>query len=153
MLRHALVTAVGLTVLTGTALAQTAPATPPASPATPSGTGTQGITSAQTSTATVRFVTVKPADVLSSRLVGTDVYNKQNENLGEIADIVVENGKTVTGLVVGVGGFLGMGERYVLVDPSSVTLTRQNDESWRAVLDTNKDALRNAPTFDYKKRS
>ena len=94
---------------------------------------------------------MKSADTLSSRLVGTNLYNLQNESLGEIEDLVIENGKTVSGIVVGVGGFLGMGERYVAVDPSTVTL-RRDGNNMRATVDTSKDNLKNAPTFEYSKR-
>lgn len=107
--------------------------------------------SAQTQTVVARFVTVEPADVVSSRLVGTNLYNKQNEAIGEIEDSVIENGKTVTGIVVSVGGFLGIGERYVAIDPATVVLNRDGD-TVKAMAATSKDTLRNAPTFDYSKR-
>ncbi|HEY0420053.1 MAG TPA: PRC-barrel domain-containing protein [Acetobacteraceae bacterium] len=129
---------------TGFAMAQGTPATPPS-------TGTGGMTTATTTTTTTKYTTVKPTDATWSRLSGTNVYNHNNDKLGEIEDVVIENGKTITAVVIGVGGFLGMGERYVAVDPSSVTLTHDNDK-WRAVMDATKDSLQNAPKFDYKKR-
>jgi sporulation protein YlmC with PRC-barrel domain len=110
-----------------------------------------GMKVATSATMAVKFVTVKPADVMSSKLVGIDIYNNQNEKLGEIDDLVIEGGKTVTGLVVGVGGFLGMGESYVVLDPSTVVLN-QKDNVWRAFVDTNKDTLKNAPKFQYTKK-
>ena len=106
---------------------------------------------ATTSTMAVRFVTVKPADVMSSKLVGMNVYNKQDESLGEIEDLVIENGRIVSGIVVSVGGFIGIGESYVLLDPASVVLTKKGDD-WRAYVDTNKETLKNAPKFTYKKK-
>ena len=115
------------------------------------GTGSGAMRSAEVNTVVARFVTVKPADVLSSRLVGTNLYNKQNESIGEIRDLVIENGKTVTGIVVSVGGFLGIGERYVAVDPTTVVLHRDND-TLKATTDISKENLRDAPTFDYSKQ-
>ena len=106
---------------------------------------------ATSATMAVRFVTVKPADIMSSKLTGIDIYNNQNEKLGEIDDLVIEDGKTLTGLVVGVGGFLGMGESYVVIDPSTVVLN-QKDGEWRAFIDTNKENLKNAPKFQYFKK-
>ncbi len=133
----------------GVAVAQTTPgSTPPAT----TGTAPGAIQSAQTTAVVARFVTMKPVDTLSSRLIGTNLYNMQNESLGEIEDLVIENGKTVTGVVVGVGGFLGMGERYVAIDPSSITLRVENNNVTRATVDTTKDNLKNAPAFDYTKR-
>jgi sporulation protein YlmC with PRC-barrel domain len=88
---------------------------------------------------------------MSSRLVGMNLYNNQNESVGEIEDLVIDNGKTITGVVAGVGGFLGMGESYVVLDPASIVLN-QKDGTWRALVDTNKDTLKNAPKFSYDKR-
>lgn len=151
MLRPTLLGALALLATTGLAAAQTtAPTTPPAStaPGTSSGAGMQSV---QTGTIPLRFVTAKPADTLASRLNGSSVYNKQNEKIGDIEDLVIENGKTITALVIGVGGFLGMGGSYVAVDPSTVSLVRQDGGSMRVVMDTNKDNLRDAPKFEYNR--
>lgn len=99
----------------------------------------------------VRFVTMRPADTMSSVLIGTDVYNNNNEKIGDIEDLVIQDGKTITGVVVSTGGFLGMGERYVLLEPSSVVLS-QKDGNTRAFINTTKDDLKNAPAFSYSKK-
>lgn len=156
MLRPIAIVAVAAACLTGTAFAQTqtAPATTtPGNAAMPAGQAGAGMRMADTATVAVRFVTVKTADLMSSKLVGTNVYNKQNESIGEIEDLVIENGRTITGVVVSVGGFLGMGERYVLLDPASIVLN-DKDGKMKAFVDTNKENLKSAPTFKYtKKRS
>ena len=105
---------------------------------------------ADKATVALKFVTVKSADFMTSKIVGTNVYNNQDEHLGEIADLVVENGKTITGVIVSVGGFLGLGETYVVLDPSTVVLN-QNDANWKAFIDTSKDNLKNAQKFSYQK--
>ncbi|KMO31811.1 PRC-barrel domain-containing protein [Methylobacterium aquaticum] len=138
--------------------AQTTPMkTPPAGGAMPAPAGTMsgtmgGMTMADTATAKIKFVTAKPAEVTSSRLVGKNLYNNKNETVGEIEDLVIDNGKTVTGVVVSVGGFLGMGERYVVVDPSSIFLHKA-DGKLKAMVDTDKDALKNAPEFKYNRNT
>ncbi|WP_147017771.1 PRC-barrel domain-containing protein [Methylorubrum extorquens] len=134
---------------------QTKPmAAPPSGTAMPATAGVAGgsggMVMADTATAKIKFITAKPAEVTSSKLVGKYLYNKQNENVGEIEDLVIDNGKTVTGVVVSVGGFLGMGERYVLVDPSSIFLHRA-DGKLKAMVDADKDAVKNAPEFKYEK--
>ena len=152
-------------LLAGPALAQDKAAQPPADAQTnqmkapPAGTampttagGMGGMTMADTATAKIKFVTAKPAEVTSSKLVGKNLYNNKNEAIGEVEDLVIDNGKTVTGVVVSVGGFLGMGERYVLVDPSSIFLHKA-DGKLKAMVDTDKDALKNAPEFKYNKSS
>lgn len=128
----------------------TAPMTPTTS-ATTTMSGMSGMKMATSATMAVKFATVKPADIMSSKLTGIDIFNNQNEKLGEVDDLVIEDGKTLTGLVVGVGGFLGMGESYVVLDPSTVVLN-QKDGVLRAVVDTNKDTLKNAPKFKYTKK-
>ena len=127
--------------------------TPPAGTAMPTSAGGMGgMTMADTATAKIKFVTAKPAEVTSSKLVGKNLYNNKNETIGEVEDLVIDNGRTVTGVVVSVGGFLGMGERYVLVDPSSIFLHKA-DGKLKAMVDTDKDALKNAPEFKYNKNS
>ena len=127
--------------------------TPPAGTAMPSSADAMGgMTMADTATAKIKFVTAKPAEVTSSKLVGKNLYNNKNETVGEIEDLVIDNGKTVTGVVVSVGGFLGMGERYVLVDPASIFLHRA-DGKLKAMVDTDKDTLKNAPEFKYDKKN
>ena len=153
MRKTTLVGALALSALSTVAVAQTATpgSTAPMAPATSATPETGGMKMATSATMAVKFVTVKPADVMSSKLVGIDIYNNQNEKLGEIDDLVIENGKTLTGLVVGVGGFIGIGESYVVLDPSTVVLN-QKDDTWRAFIDTNKETLKNAPKFKYTKK-
>jgi sporulation protein YlmC with PRC-barrel domain len=52
----------------------------------------------------------------ASKLVGLDVYNDQNEKLGDISEILLNKSGKVAGVVVGVGGFLGMGQHDIMVD-------------------------------------
>ena len=51
----------------------------------------------------------------ASKLVGVNVYNQQNEKIGDINEILLAPDGKVAGVVIGVGGFLGMGEHDVLV--------------------------------------
>jgi hypothetical protein len=51
----------------------------------------------------------------ASKLIGVNVYNAQNEKIGDINEILVTSSGNIAGVVIGVGGFLGMGEHDVLV--------------------------------------
>jgi hypothetical protein len=51
----------------------------------------------------------------SSKLIGLDVYNDANEKIGAIEELIVDKSSKVENIVLGVGGFLGMGEHYVAV--------------------------------------
>jgi len=109
---------------------------------------------AQTATTATREVYVKalPTDVLSSNLIGLNVQNNAKETVGEIKDLVVSNG-ALSGLILSVGGFLGIGERHVVVTPSAVNVVySENDKKWSATMDTTKDALKAAPEFKYEGR-
>jgi hypothetical protein len=96
------------------------------------------------------FVTAKPTDVLSSNLIDLNITNPANETVGEIKDLVLSQGD-LSGYVVSVGGFLGMGERYVVVHPNAVNISyTENDRRWHAVMNTTKDQLKAAPEFKYE---
>jgi sporulation protein YlmC with PRC-barrel domain len=87
-----------------------------------------------------------------SKLIGVEIRNLQDEEVGEIEDIVLESGKTIRAVVIAVGGFLGIGERYVAVDPSSIVISRNEDGDVEAVLNTTREDLRKAPEFRFDER-
>jgi hypothetical protein len=51
----------------------------------------------------------------SSKLIGVNVYNANNESLGEITELLTDSSGKIQAAVIGVGGFLGMGERSVAI--------------------------------------
>ena len=51
----------------------------------------------------------------ASKLIGLNVYNDQNEKLGDISEILLDKSGKIDGVVIGVGGFLGMGKHDILV--------------------------------------
>ena len=51
----------------------------------------------------------------ASKLIGLNVYNDKNEKLGDISEILLDKSGKVDGVVLGVGGFLGMGKHDILV--------------------------------------
>jgi sporulation protein YlmC with PRC-barrel domain len=56
----------------------------------------------------------------SSKLVGLNVYNDQNERLGDISEILLDKSGKVDGVVIGVGGFLGVGKHDIKVEMSKL---------------------------------
>ena len=56
----------------------------------------------------------------SSKLIGLNVYNDQNEKLGEISEVLLDKSGKVEGVVIGVGGFLGMGQHDIMVEMSKL---------------------------------
>ena len=73
------------------------------------------------------FTHVPAEDELSSDVVGLDVYNKEKQNIGTIKDIALD-ASGLKGYVVGVGGFLGMGDYYVVVRPSAISFKAQGQQ-------------------------
>jgi sporulation protein YlmC with PRC-barrel domain len=51
----------------------------------------------------------------ASKLMGLDVYNEANEKLGDVNELILDKNGKVSAVVIGVGGFLGMGEHDIAV--------------------------------------
>jgi sporulation protein YlmC with PRC-barrel domain len=97
------------------------------------------------------FITIENEDMLSSNMVGLDIYNDQNNDIGKIQDIVFDGSKKMAGYILSVGGFLGMGTHYVAVDPDAVKVTYDaSNKVWRATMNATKDQLKAAPEFKYE---
>lgn len=98
-----------------------------------------------------QFVTLQNTDMLSSNMVGLDVYDNANHDVGTIKDIAFDSSKAVKGYILSVGGVLGMGAHYVAVDIASVKVKYDpSDKRWHANMDATKDQLKAAPEFKYE---
>lgn len=80
------------------------------------------------------------------------VYDPQQNKIGDIDDVLVDKSGKVNGLVIGVGGFLGAGEKDVIV-PFTAVKTAKKDNKWWLTLNESKDGLKSAPGFKYDKAS
>jgi sporulation protein YlmC with PRC-barrel domain len=90
---------------------------------------------------------------LASRLIGEPVYNSNQqdaETIGQINDLIVSNDGTVEAVVLGVGGFIGIGEKTVAVEFENLSWTSDpNDQTApRLVMTTTVEQLEGAPEFD-----
>ncbi len=95
------------------------------------------------------FISVPVSDRLSSKIVGTSVYNDNHQDIGTIKDIAYGR-SGVQAYIVGVGGFLGMGDHYVAVQPAALQLTfDHNANAWRATMNATADQLKSAPEYKY----
>ena len=86
----------------------------------------------------------------TSKLVGSKVYNANNENIGSIEDIVLKPDGSLDTVVLSVGGFLGIGDKYVSVPFSSLKISRDNG-SIRVVTDGTKESLKALPDYQFYK--
>jgi sporulation protein YlmC with PRC-barrel domain len=80
------------------------------------------------------------------------VYDPSNKKIGEIQDVLLSPDGKVNALIVGVGGFLGMGEKDVAVPFGAVKHTTKDGKVY-LTLDTTKDALKAAPGLKYDRAS
>jgi hypothetical protein len=61
----------------------------------------------------------------SSKMIGLDVYNQQNNKIGDIKELLLDKDGKVAQVAIGVGGFLGMGEHDVAVKWSDLKFTNE----------------------------
>jgi len=137
MIRNLLATtAIASLLVSGAAYAQTTPPAP---------TDTPAATSSDTPM-------VKHADgQLASNLIGEEVYNStadDAEKIGEVVDLVLSDDGNVEAIVVGVGGFLGIGQKDVALEYNLVEWAEQTDGDRWIVVATTKDALEAQEEFD-----
>jgi sporulation protein YlmC with PRC-barrel domain len=89
---------------------------------------------------------------LASELIGESVYNGTGEgaeNIGRVTDLVIDNDGNVEAIVVGVGGFLGIGQKEVALQYDLVQWSEQQDSGDRwLIVETTEDALRAQQDFD-----
>lgn len=117
-------------------------------------TGNQGNSGSRTTGSDGRsdiYVNVPSNDDLSSKVVGLDVYNKDNKDIGTIKDIALNPNGRAAAYIVSVGGFLGMGEHYIAVTPEAVNISYK-DNKWHADMNATAGQLRSAPEFKYTGR-
>jgi len=81
-----------------------------------------------------------------------DVYDPNNNKIGQVMDVLVDRSGKVATLIVGVGGFLGVDEKDVAVPFDQVQATPNNNKML-LVMNTTKDSLKSAPGFKYDRSS
>src|SRR5690606_17426443 len=94
--------------------------------------------------------TIGADDVIVTQLLGAPVYSSTGddaEEIGTVNDLVITADGDINAVVIGVGGFLGIGEKNVAVDFLSLEHSMATDNTWRWVLPTTAEALEAAPEF------
>ena len=84
------------------------------------------------------------------RLIDQPVYSSTGddaEEIGNVTDLIFSEDGRIVAVVIGVGGFLGIGEKSVAVDFSELEFTLAADNTERWVVPTTADALNAAPDF------
>lgn len=131
----------------------------PAECKNPSATGT--VTQPDNSAATTTTTTPAPAtntaattearassSMLASQFMGQTVWSPNNENVGEINDIVMNKELDTIVAIVGVGGFLGIGEKDVAIPIDQITANKDANNNLTLRIAMTKQQLESAPAFD-----
>src|ERR1700704_577387 len=80
-----------------------------------------------------------------------NVYDPGDNKIGE--DVLVDREGKATALIIGVGGFLGIGEKDVAVPFDAVQVTSKDNNKWYLVMNSSKDALKSAKGFKYDRNA
>src|SRR5450756_2361056 len=100
----------------------------------------------------VQVLTAVPMDsVTVSNWYKQSVYDPSDAKVGAVNDVLVDKGGKITALIVGVGGFLGAGEKDVAVPFDAVRVTTKDNNKWYLVMNATKDGLKTAPGYKYDK--
>jgi hypothetical protein len=131
--------------MSGTSPASTPSANQTAPAARPASTGTSD-------TAQAGFLQQQDqSQWRSSKLVGASVYGPDNKSIGSIDDLIVDGNGGIKAAVIGVGGFLGVGQKDVAVPFSALKIERKSNSSSidKITVNYSKQQLSQAPTFAY----
>ena len=79
-----------------------------------------------------------------------DVYDAHDSKIGDIKDVLLDKSGQVAAVILGVGGFLGIGEKDVAVPFSAIRVTEKDSKRY-LVMDTTKEALQSAKGYTYDK--
>jgi PRC-barrel domain protein len=123
------------------------PATTDQSQTTTTTAETQPATTEQSSTQTTEQALAAPEGFLASNVIGATVYSQDDQSIGDINDIILSPEGQPSQVIVGVGGFLGMGEKDVVLDMSKLKMAAMENGSLKIIVQTTPEELKNMPAF------
>jgi sporulation protein YlmC with PRC-barrel domain len=85
-------------------------------------------------------------EMRAGKMIGAKVTNTAGEAVGEVNEILLNDGRVVA-LVVGVGGFLGLGEREVAIAPDGYRIARDSAGNTVITVNATREALKSAPVW------
>ena len=87
----------------------------------------------------------------ASKLIGASVIGPDNKSIGEINELILDQQGGIKAAVIGVGGFLGIGEKNVAVPFEALNVQRKPNSTAveKIAVSYSKDQLKNAPKFAY----
>ncbi|SMC92574.1 PRC-barrel domain-containing protein [Rhizobium sp. RU36D] len=86
--------------------------------------------------------------ISANTYIGQNVYNAADEDIGSITDLIFEKDGGVVAAIVGVGGFLGIGEKNVAVPMEKITVNREGDgDDLKLTTVETAESLKSAPEY------
>jgi len=110
------------------------------------------VTSAPADNNAATTAAVAPNGSLASKIIGASVYNGTDANaqtIGKVNDVLLAKDGKAQSLIIGVGGFLGIGEKNVAFDFNKAQWAEKDGKRW-LVIKTTKEDLQAQPNFDSK---
>jgi sporulation protein YlmC with PRC-barrel domain len=100
------------------------------------------------------MTTVPATGIPVSEFYRQSVYDTHDNKIGDVSDVLLDQSGNVSAVMLGVGGFLGIGEKDVAVPFKAIKVTEKNGNRY-LVVDANKDSLQAATgyTYDRTKRA
>lgn len=155
MLRTTLLTTTCALLISGSAFAQdTAPAPMDGAPAAsemPVSSKDMFGNPRTGETDTIGFLEAKDGQILVSSFIGQNVYESEAndaQSVGKLNDLIVSAEGEIEAAIIGVGGFLGIGEKDVAVSPDQLQLAERSDGKKWLFIKASKEQLEEAPAFD-----
>ena len=95
------------------------------------------------------FLAQQPGDRLASRLVGLNIQNTGDDNIGDLRHHL-DRRRSCQSVHRQRGWLSRHGYEICAIDPKALTLTRQDEKNWKATMNANKDQLKAAPEYKYE---
>jgi sporulation protein YlmC with PRC-barrel domain len=127
--------------------AQTPTTPPPASPSAPTAPNAAMPSPTAPMPANSPAMPSPATQWLASNVYNQSVYDPHEQKIGDLTDLIIEKDGHIKSAIIGVGGFLGVGQKDVEIPFSDLKMMTRNGKNWLA-LDRTKDQLQSAPTFD-----
>jgi len=126
------------------------PATTDQSQTTTTTAETQPATTDQSATQNTEQALAAPQGFLASNVIGATVYSQDDQSIGDVNDIILSPEGQPSQVIVGVGGFLGMGEKDVVLDMSKLKMAATDNGNLKIIVQTTPEELKNMPAFTKK---
>jgi sporulation protein YlmC with PRC-barrel domain len=112
----------------------------------PAATGTDDTSTSAIDRSTMTEVPME--QMRAEDLVGTTVYGANDENVGEIGDVILSDDSQVDAVIVDVGGFLGIGAKEVAIGFDNLAFMRDGDGKTHLYTPLTKEQLEAQPEYD-----